>query len=222
MEGRDPPVLYHKYVGHDDNRDWYAFTQPETRYTVDSLYTPWDPEIVNDIHQQGSNAGRIFIPPYMDPIEPNIDPILTAATNGLGMSIVWRMTNEGFTGHRQQRVVRPVVAGAAVFIVSPRRAASHRNGERAPRDGDRHSVRPARRRTRLRSEDGVVEFSVALGGRTLELRRHRAVSGRRELVALPRRGAQPPRVARGLRGASRSLARRSARRGGATSGRRRS
>jgi uncharacterized membrane protein YgcG len=98
MEGRDPPMLYHKYVGHDDNRDWYAFTQPETRYTIDSLYTPWDPEIVNDIHQQGSNSGRIFIPPYMDPIEPNIDPILTAATNGLGMSIVWRMTNQGFTG----------------------------------------------------------------------------------------------------------------------------
>jgi hypothetical protein len=98
MEGRDPPELYAKYVGHDDNRDWYAFTQLETRYTIDSLYTPWDPEIVNDIHQQESNAGRIFIPPYMDPIEPNIDPILTAATNGLGMSIVWRMTNEGFTG----------------------------------------------------------------------------------------------------------------------------
>ena len=97
-EGRDPPDLYHKYVGHDDNRDWYSFTQVETRYTVDSLYTPWDPQIVNDIHQQGANAGRIFIPPYMDPVEPNIDPILTAATNGLGMSIVWRMTNEGFTG----------------------------------------------------------------------------------------------------------------------------
>jgi hypothetical protein len=97
-EGRDPPNLYHKYVGHDDNRDWYSFTQLETRYTVDSLYTPWDPQIVNDIHQQGSNAGRIFIPPYMDPIEPNIDPILTAASNGLGMSMVWRMTNQGFTG----------------------------------------------------------------------------------------------------------------------------
>ncbi|HVX39972.1 MAG TPA: M14 family zinc carboxypeptidase [Gemmatimonadaceae bacterium] len=98
MEGRDPPDLYAKYVGHDDNRDWYAFTQPETRYTVDSLYTPWDPEIVNDIHQQGSYAGRLFIPPYMDPVDPNIDPILTAATNGLGMSMVRRMTNEGFTG----------------------------------------------------------------------------------------------------------------------------
>jgi hypothetical protein len=97
-EGSGPPDLYHKYVGHDDNRDWYAFTQVETRYTVDSLYTPWDPQIVNDIHQQGGNAGRLFIPPYMDPVEPNIDPILTAATNGLGMAMVWRMTNQGFTG----------------------------------------------------------------------------------------------------------------------------
>ena len=97
-EGTNPPELYNKYVGHDDNRDWYAFTQPETRYTVDSLYTPWDPQIVNDIHQQGSNAGRIFIPPYMDPVEPNIDPILTAGTNALGLSMGWRMTAEGKTG----------------------------------------------------------------------------------------------------------------------------
>jgi hypothetical protein len=97
-EGTAPPELYHHYVGHDDNRDWYAFTQPETRYTVDSLYTPWDPEIVNDIHQQGSNAGRIFLPPYMDPLDPNIDPILTAGTNSMGMAIGWRMIAEGKTG----------------------------------------------------------------------------------------------------------------------------
>src|SRR5262245_29026674 len=97
-EGRGPPELYHTYVGHDDNRDGYSFTQVETRYTVESLYPPGPPHIVNNLHQQLTNEGRIFIPPYMDPIEPNIDPILTAATNGLGMSIVWRMTNQGFTG----------------------------------------------------------------------------------------------------------------------------
>jgi hypothetical protein len=97
-EGRSPPDLYHKYVGHDDNRDWYAFTQPETRYTVDSLYTPWDPEIVNDLHQQGGNQSRIFIPPYMDPVEPNIDPILTASTNAMGLEMVRRMVAEGFSG----------------------------------------------------------------------------------------------------------------------------
>ena len=97
-EGTNPPVLYHFYTGHDNNRDWYAFTQKETRYTVDSLYTPWVPQIVNDVHQQGANAGRIFIPPYMDPLEPNIDPVLTASTNALGMAMAWRMTADGKTG----------------------------------------------------------------------------------------------------------------------------
>lgn len=97
-EGSGPPELYHYYTGHDNNRDWYAFTQPETRYTIDSLYSPWTPQIVNDVHQQGPNAGRIFIPPYMDPLEPNIDPVLTGATNALGMSMAWRMIKEGKTG----------------------------------------------------------------------------------------------------------------------------
>jgi hypothetical protein len=97
-EGNGPPDLYNYYAGHDNNRDWYAFTLPETRYTVDSLYTPWDPQINNDIHQQGANAGRIFIPPYMDPVEPNIDPILTAAVNSLGSAMSWRMISDGFTG----------------------------------------------------------------------------------------------------------------------------
>ncbi len=97
-EGTNPPTLYHYYTGHDNNRDWYAFTQKETRYTVDSLYTPWVPQIVNDVHQQGSNSGRIFIPPYMDPLEPNIDPLLTASTNALGMAMAWRMTADGKTG----------------------------------------------------------------------------------------------------------------------------
>ena len=97
-EGSGPPELYHYYTGHDNNRDWYAFTQPETRYTIDSLYTPWTPQIVNDVHQQGPNAGRIFIPPYMDPLEPNIDPLLTGATNALGMSMAWRMIKDGKTG----------------------------------------------------------------------------------------------------------------------------
>ena len=98
FEGTTPPQLYHFYTGHDNNRDWYAFTQKETRYTVDSLYTPWDPQIVNDVHQQGGGSGRIFIPPYMDPVEPNIDPVLTASTNALGMAMSWRMIAEGKTG----------------------------------------------------------------------------------------------------------------------------
>ncbi len=97
-EGTQPPQIYHHYTGHDNNRDWYAFTQVEQRMVLDSLYAPWTPAIVNDIHQQGANGGRIFIPPYMDPVEPNIDPVLTASTNALGMSMGWRMIAEGKTG----------------------------------------------------------------------------------------------------------------------------
>lgn len=97
-EGSGPPVLYHHYTGHDNNRDWYAFTQVETQMVIDSLYDRWHPQIVNDIHQQGSEGTRIFIPPYMDPIEPNIDPILMAGVSQMGKSMTWRMTADGFTG----------------------------------------------------------------------------------------------------------------------------
>ncbi|MES2177398.1 MAG: M14 metallopeptidase family protein [Gemmatimonadota bacterium] len=97
-EGTGPPVLYHYYTGHDNNRDWYAFSQVETQMVIDSLYSQWHPQIVNDIHQQGSNGTRIFIPPYMDPIEPNIDPILMAGVAQMGKSMTWRLTSQGLVG----------------------------------------------------------------------------------------------------------------------------
>jgi hypothetical protein len=97
-EGTSPPSLYHYYTGHDNNRDWYAFTQVETQMVIDSLYSVWHPAIVNDIHQQGSDGTRIFIPPYMDPIEPNIDPILAAGVAQMGKSMTWRLTMQGLPG----------------------------------------------------------------------------------------------------------------------------
>jgi hypothetical protein len=97
-EGSGPPELYHPYTGHDNNRDWYAFTQVETRMVVDSLYGVWHPQVTMDIHQMGSNGARIFVPPYIDPVEPNVDPIIVQGVNALGTEIARRMTAAGFAG----------------------------------------------------------------------------------------------------------------------------
>lgn len=97
-EGTAPPELYHHYAGHDNNRDWYAFTQVETQLTVDSLHNVWHPQIVHDIHQQGSTGSRLFLPPYLDPIEPNVDPLLVDGANALGTAIAWELAGQGKTG----------------------------------------------------------------------------------------------------------------------------
>ena len=97
-EGTDPPELYHPYVGHDNNRDWYAFTQIETQLVVDSLHNVWHPQIVHDIHQQDSDGSRLFLPPYLDPIEPNVDPLLVDGVNALGTAMAWDLAGSGKTG----------------------------------------------------------------------------------------------------------------------------
>src|SRR5881227_1608502 len=97
-EGTDPPELYHHYTGHDNNRDWYAFTQVETQLVVDSLHNVWHPEIVHDIHQQDTDGSRLFLPPYLDPVEPNVDPLLVDGVNALGADMAWQLAGEGKTG----------------------------------------------------------------------------------------------------------------------------
>jgi len=97
-EGMSPPELYHHYTGHDNNRDWYAFTQVETQLTVDSLYNVWHPQIVHDIHQMDARGARLFLPPYLDPIEPNVDPLLIDGVNALGTAMAWELAGQGKTG----------------------------------------------------------------------------------------------------------------------------
>ncbi len=97
-EGTPPPELYHKYVGHDNNRDWYVFSQPETRHVISKLHNGYRPQIVYDVHQQGANTSRIFVPPWLDPIEPNIDPILVQEMNYFGSGMATDLTAAGKTG----------------------------------------------------------------------------------------------------------------------------
>jgi len=96
--GADPPFLYHHYAGHDINRDWYAFTQKETRAVVQNLHQVWHPQLDHDIHQQEATGARFFVPPWRDPVEPNVDPLLTAAATSLGTRVQWSMLEEGRTG----------------------------------------------------------------------------------------------------------------------------
>jgi len=98
FEGTAPPELYQKYTGHDNNRDWYIFSQPETRATVSQLHNVWHPQIVYDVHQQGSTASRMFVPPWLDPVDPNIDPIITQWCNALGTGMAADMTAAGLKG----------------------------------------------------------------------------------------------------------------------------
>lgn len=98
FEGTSPPELYHAYVGHDNNRDWYIFSQPETRAVVARLHNAWHPQIVYDVHQQGQFASRMFVPPWMDPIDENVDASLAQMTNLIGMGMAADLTAAGRKG----------------------------------------------------------------------------------------------------------------------------
>jgi hypothetical protein len=118
-EGTDPPELYHKYTGHDDNRDWYAFTQVETQITVDKIYNVWHPQIVHDIHQQGANGSRLFLPPYMQPVEPNVPRQIVEGYTELGNYMAKEMRAAGFKG---------ITTDSTYDAWSPSRAYSHYHG----------------------------------------------------------------------------------------------
>lgn len=118
-EGTEPPELYHKYVGHDDNRDWYAFTQVETQLTVDKIHNVWHPQIVHDIHQQGANGSRLFLPPYMQPVEPNVPKQIVEGYTELGNAMAADLRAKGFQG---------ITTDSTYDAWTPSRAYSHYHG----------------------------------------------------------------------------------------------
>lgn len=85
-ENAPMPWLYHPYVGHDNNRDAYMFTQKETQLIGRILYKDWLPEVWLDEHQMGGGGARIFVMPAMDPINPNVDPLIYRNTGLLGFA----------------------------------------------------------------------------------------------------------------------------------------
>lgn len=119
FEGTEPPELYHKYVGHDNNRDWYAFTQTETQLTVDKIHNVFRPQIVHDIHQQGAHGARLFLPPYHKPVEPNVPQQIVEGYTELGNFMANDLRQKGFRG---------ITTDSTYDAWTPARAYSHYHG----------------------------------------------------------------------------------------------
>ncbi len=90
--------LYHKYAGHDDNRDWYMMNLAETRHITKLLFQEWYPQIVYNQHQVGPYPARIFIPPYSEPFNPNIPAAIMEGINTLGSVMKERFAVENKPG----------------------------------------------------------------------------------------------------------------------------
>lgn len=97
-EGSPLPYLYHKYSGHDNNRDWFMFNLVETKNVIDIAFHKWMPQIWLDEHQMGSTSARLFVVPYKDPINPNVHPLIWQWQKVIGSLTTLKLEQEGKTG----------------------------------------------------------------------------------------------------------------------------
>ena len=75
-EGANLPWLYHKYAGHDDNRDAFQTNLVESQYMAKVMFRDWNPQAYVDHHHMGSYEARIYLPPYAEPVRPGADPLI--------------------------------------------------------------------------------------------------------------------------------------------------
>lgn len=106
MKPKDPkarrvggaPVLYQKYAGHDNNRDFYAAVLAETQNMNRIMYREWLPQIVYNPHQPGPSGTIMFAPPFRDPFNYNIDPLIINGIDAVGAAMMQRFIAEGKPG----------------------------------------------------------------------------------------------------------------------------
>jgi hypothetical protein len=97
-EGGRLPYLYHHYAGHDNNRDWYMLTQVETRALNRAVYHEWSPQVFVDEHQMGTDGPRMFIPPFADPVDPDVHPLIWREVNMIGANMALRLEQQNKSG----------------------------------------------------------------------------------------------------------------------------
>ncbi|MBI5170357.1 MAG: hypothetical protein HZA61_12785 [Candidatus Eisenbacteria bacterium] len=97
-EGGREPWLYHHYTGHDNNRDWFMLTQAETKAMSRAVYREWFPQVWLDEHQMGSTGPRIFTPPYAEPVDADIHPLVWREVNRMGADMSLRLEQANKSG----------------------------------------------------------------------------------------------------------------------------
>lgn len=100
-EGATLPGLYHKYVGHDNNRDFITLSQSDTRAISSITSSTWFPQVMVEKHQMGFLGPRYFVPPNHDPIAENIDPGLWNWNGLFGTNMMKDLTGAGLKGISQ-------------------------------------------------------------------------------------------------------------------------
>jgi hypothetical protein len=85
-------------VGRDNGHDWFMFTQPESRNIAHQLYAEWFPQVIHNQHQSAPFPARIFIPPFEDPMNPNIPALVMRGINTVGDAMGRRFAQEGKPG----------------------------------------------------------------------------------------------------------------------------
>ncbi len=97
-EGSTMPGVYHKYIGHDNNRDYLTLSQEDTRAVARIYNLDWFPQVLIDKHQMWANGPRYFVPPVHDPISENVDAGLWNWTKVFGSHMITDMTEAGMAG----------------------------------------------------------------------------------------------------------------------------
>lgn len=96
------PRLYQKYIGHDNNRDFYAATQKESQNMNNIMYRTWFPQIMYNHHQTGPRGTVMFAPPFRDPFNHHIDPQVISGIELVGTAMQNRFIEEGKPGVTQR------------------------------------------------------------------------------------------------------------------------
>jgi len=100
-EGASLPRVYHKYVGHDNNRDFIILTQDDNRAIARIYNQTWFPQVLVEKHQMGSTGPRYFVPPYHDPIAENVPAGIFHWGGVFGQHMATDMTDQGLAGVSQ-------------------------------------------------------------------------------------------------------------------------